>query len=160
MAKRTWVAKMNCQMPFRDFMKGESVELEDDEVTARVKALFECVDKPVEKKSDPDFNVMVARLRAAKIPIPRGANKEKVSELFNAFLAKGTLAQNISGDVSGENKGADAPKGEGEAPTPEGGDAGGKDAGAGAGEGEAPAPAEGDKPKEEPKGDKPKGDGK
>lgn len=161
MAKRTWVAKMNCQMPFRDFLKGESVELDDNEVTARVKALFECVDKPVEKKSDPDFNVMVARLRAAKIPIPRGANKEKVSELFNAFLAKGTLAQNISGDVSGDNKGADAPKGEGDKPT-EGEVAGGKDAGAGSGEGgEAPAP-DGDKPKEEPepKGDKPKDEGK
>ena len=130
MAKRTWVAKMNCQMPFRDFLKGESVELDDSEVTARVKALFECVDNPVEKKSDPDFNVMVARLRAAKIPIPRGANKEKVSELFNAFLAKGTLAQNISGDVSGDSKVADAPNGEG------------------------------DKPKEEAQGDKPKGDGK
>lgn len=156
MAKRTWVAKMNCQMPFRDFLKGESVELDDNDVTARVKALFECVDKPVEKKSDPDFNVMVARLRAAKIPIPRGANKEKVSELFNAFLAKGTLAQNISGDVSGDNKGADAPKGEGDKPTE------GKDAGAGAGEGgeQATAEGEGDKPKEEPKGDKPKGDGK
>lgn len=149
MAKRTWVAKMNCQMPFRDFLKGESVELDDGEVTARVKALFECVDNPVEKKSDPDFNVMVARLRAAKIPIPRGANKEKVSELFNAFLAKGTLAQNISGDVSGDK------------PT-EGNAAGGKDAGAGDGEGgeQAPAEGEGDKPKEEPKGDKPKGDGK
>ena len=147
---------------------GRQDELDDNEVTARVKALFECVDKPVEKKSDPDFNVMVARLRAAKIPIPRGANKEKVSELFNAFLAKGTLAQNISGDVSGDNKCADAPKGEGDRPT-EGEDAGGKDAGAGAGEGGEQAPAEekgdkpeGDKPKEEPepKGDKPKGEGK
>ena len=149
MAKRTWVAKMNCQMPFRDFLKGESVELDDSEVTARVKALFECVDNPVEKKSDPDFNVMVARLRAAKIPIPRGANKEKVSELFNAFLAKGTLAQNISGDVSGDK------------PT-EGNAAGWKGAGAGAGEGGEQAPAEGggDKPKEEPKDDMPKGDGK
>lgn len=148
MAKRTWVAKMNCQMPFRDFMKGESVELEDDEVTARVKALFECVDKPVEKKADPDFNVMVARLRAAKIPIPRGANKEKVSELFNAFLAKGTLAQNIAGDVAGDNKGADAPKDGGEAPAPEGEKPDG-DGGAGAdapkGEGEDAPKDEGDK---------------
>jgi len=161
MAKRTWVAKMNCQMPFRDFLKGESVVLDDNDVTERVKALFECQDKPAEKKNDPDFNVMVARLRAAKIPIPRGANKEKVSELFNTFLAKGTLAQNIAGDTAGDNKGADAPKDGGDKPT-EGKDAGGGGAGEGAGEGgeQASAEGEGDKPKEEPKGGKPKGDGK
>lgn len=132
-------------MPFRDFLKGESVELDDNDVTARVKALFECVDKPVEKKSDPDFNVMVARLRAAKIPIPRGANKEKVSELFNAFLAKGTLAQNISGDIADGDKGADATKDGGEAHAKEGDDAGVEAAGDG---------------EKAPEGDKPNGDGK
>ena len=160
MAKRTWVAKMNCQMPFRDFLKGESVVLDDNDVTERVKALFECQDKPAEKKNDPDFNVMVARLRAAKIPIPRGANKEKVSELFNTFLAKGTLAQNIAGDTAGDNKGADAPKDGGEKPSAEGKDAGGDDAGKGADAGEGEAAPEGDKPKDKAKGDKPKGDGK
>ena len=98
MAKRTWVAKMNCQMPFRDFLKGEEVVLDDSDVTARVKALFECKDKPEEEKSDPDFKVMVDRLKAAKIPIPRGATKEKVKELFDTFLVNGALAQNISGE--------------------------------------------------------------
>ena len=36
---RTWRAKMNCQMPWRDFMKNETVELKDSQVDARVKEL-------------------------------------------------------------------------------------------------------------------------
>lgn len=110
MAKRTWVAKMNCMMPFKDFAKGESVVLDDSEVTPRVKALFECKDAPEKKDDDPDFKVMVARLKAAKIPIPRGANKEKVKELFNQFLVEGATAPSIAGDtVSKEAEGeADA----------------------------------------------------
>lgn len=98
MAKRIWVAKMNCQMPFRDFAKGEEVELDDENVTARVKALFECRDKEEKVEYDADFKVMVARLKAAKIPIPRGATKEKVKELFDTFLVKGALASSIAGD--------------------------------------------------------------
>lgn len=99
MAKRTWVAKMNCMMPFKDFAKGESVILDDSEVTPRVKALFECKDVPEKKDDDPDFKVMVARLKAAKIPIPRGASKEKVKELFNQFLVEGATAPAIAGDT-------------------------------------------------------------
>ena len=41
--KRTWKAKMNCIMPWRDFAKGETCELDDNEVTPRVKELFECL---------------------------------------------------------------------------------------------------------------------
>lgn len=101
MAKRIWVAKMNCQMPFRDFMKGEEIELDDENVTARVKALFDCRDKEEKAKADDaDFKVMVARLKAAKIPIPRGANKDKVKELFKQFLVDGATAPSISGEVT------------------------------------------------------------
>lgn len=128
MAKRTWVAKMNCMMPFKDFAKGESVVLDDSEVTPRVKALFECKDVPEKNDDDTDFKVMVARLKAAKIPIPRGANKEKVKELFNQFLVEGATAPSIAGDtvskdgdVSSEveaekgeaEKGESAPEGDG-----------------------------------------------
>lgn len=98
MAKRIWVAKMNCQMPFRDFMRGEEIELDDENVTERVKALFECRDKEEKVEADADFKVIVARLKAAKIPIPRGATKEKVKELFDTFLVKGALASSIAGD--------------------------------------------------------------
>lgn len=98
MAKRIWVAKMNCQMPFRDFIKGEEVELDDNDVTARVKALFDCRDKEENDKADADLKVMIARLKAAKIPIPRGATKEKVKELFDTFLVKGALASSVAGE--------------------------------------------------------------
>jgi hypothetical protein len=100
MAKRTWVAKMNCMMPFKDFAKGESIVLDDSEVTPRVKALFECKNIIEEKDDDPDFKVMVARLKAAKIPIPRGANKDKVKELFKQFLVEGATAPAIAGEVT------------------------------------------------------------
>jgi hypothetical protein len=109
MAKRIWVAKMNCQMPFRDFMKGEEIELDDENVTARVKALFDCRDKEEKAEADADFKVMVARLKAAKIPIPRGATKEKVKELFDTFLVKGALASNIVGEEKKEEEKPDAP---------------------------------------------------
>lgn len=108
MAKRIWVAKMNCMMPFKDFAKGESVVLDDSEVTPRVKALFECKDVPEKKDDDPDFKVMVARLKAAKIPIPRGANKEKVKELFKQFLVEGATAPSIAGDTVSKDKEAEA----------------------------------------------------
>lgn len=104
MAKRIWVAKMNCQMPFRDFMKGEEIELDDANVTERVKALFECRDKEEKVDADADFKVIVARLKAAKIPIPRGATKEKVKELFDTFLVKGALASSIAGDDAGNRE--------------------------------------------------------
>ena len=111
MAKRIWVAKMNCQMPFRDFLKGEEIELDDENVTARVKALFDCRDKEEKVEADADFKVMLARLKAAKIPIPRGATKDKVKELFDTFLVKGALASSIAGDDAGnkEEQNADAP---------------------------------------------------
>lgn len=139
MAKRTWVAKMNCMMPFKDFAKGESVVLDDSEVTPRVKALFECKDVPEKKDDDPDFKVMVARLKAAKIPIPRGANKEKVKELFNQFLVEGAMAPAIAGDTVSK----EAEETKEDAPAKEEGEAEGK------------PEAEGEKEKEEaaPEGD-------
>jgi hypothetical protein len=109
MAKRIWVAKMNCQMPFRDFVKGEEIELDDENVTARIKALFDCRDKEEKAEADADFKVMVARLKAAKIPIPRGSTKEKVKELFDTFLVKGALASNIVGEEKKEEEKPDAP---------------------------------------------------
>lgn len=104
MAKRIWIAKMNCQMPFKDFMKGEAIELDDENVTSRVKALFECRDKDDNVDTDADFKVMVSRLKAAKIPIPRGANKDKVKELFNTFLVNGALASSIAGEDTDKQK--------------------------------------------------------
>ena len=111
MAKRIWVAKMNCQMPFRDFARGEEIELDDENVTARVKALFECRDKEEKVEAAADFKVMLARLKAAKIQIPRGATKEKIKELFDTFLVKGALASSIAGDDAGikEEEKADTP---------------------------------------------------
>ena len=111
MAKRIWVAKMNCQMPFRDFVKGEEIELDDENVTARVKALFDCRDKEEKAEVDANFKVMLARLKAAKIPIPRGATKEKVKELFDTFLVKGPLASSVAGDEKKEEEKTDTPAG-------------------------------------------------
>ena len=93
MAKRVWVAKMDCQMPFRDFRKGESWEFDDEAVNVRVKELFTCLTpeevaaKKDEEKTDPDFKVMVERLKAAKIPLKRGITKVEVKKLFDEFLA-------------------------------------------------------------------------
>ena len=94
--KRIWKAKMTCQMPWRDYAKGETVELDDADVTVRVKELFECM-TPDEvkaeeeaKKPDPDFKVMCERLKAAKIPLRRGITKTEVKELFDKFLANAT----------------------------------------------------------------------
>lgn len=142
MAKRIWVAKMNCQMPFRDFVKGEEIELDDENVTARVKALFDCRDKEEKAEADADFKVMVARLKAAKIPIPRGATKEKVKELFDTFLVKGPLASSVAGDEKKEEEKADAPA--------EGGDSAPAEA----------APAEGEKAEDKPAEDKAKDEAK
>ncbi len=93
MAKKIWKARLNCIMPFGDFNAGESVELDDSSVDARVKACFECL-TPEEvkaeaeaKKTDPDTKVMVERLKAAKIPMKRGITKEEIRKLFNDFLA-------------------------------------------------------------------------
>lgn len=104
MAKRTWVAKMDCQMPFRDFRKGECWEFDDSEVTVRVKSLFDCLtEKEVEarkeaEKTDPDFKVMVERLKAAKIPLKRGITKDEVRKLFNEFLAN-NQTDGVAGSV-------------------------------------------------------------
>lgn len=84
-------------MPWHDFAAGETCELDDRQVTDRVKALFTCL-TPDEaeaekepKERDPDYNVMLQRLKQAKITIPKGANKAKVKELFAQMLADGTL---------------------------------------------------------------------
>lgn len=99
--KRVWRAKMNCQMPFRDFMKGETIELADSEVTPRVKELFECLTaeqvKASEPDDDPDYKVMVQRLKAAKIPLKRGITKEEVKKLFQEFLAASSTE--VAGEV-------------------------------------------------------------
>lgn len=100
--KRVWRAKMTCQMPFRDFIKGETIELADSDVTPRVKALFECLTpeqaRAAEPDDDPDFKVMIQRLKAAKIPLKRGISKDEVKKLFQEFLAASST------DVAGEVK--------------------------------------------------------
>lgn len=99
--KRTWRAKMNCQMPTRDFLKNETVELFDSEVTPRHRALFECLspEQAEPKKADPDLSVMVARLKAAKIPMKKNITDKEVRELFDKFLGSGATAGQISGDA-------------------------------------------------------------
>lgn len=80
-------------MPWRDFAKNETVELDDSEVTPRVKALFDCMTpeqvsaEEEAKKDDPDFKVMVQRLKAANIPLKRGISKEEVKKMFDDFLS-------------------------------------------------------------------------
>lgn len=91
-------------MPFRDFLRGEEVVLDDEQVTARVKALFYCKEGEVEKKEDPDTKVMRDRLKAAKVPIPRGEGADKIKELFDTFLSQGSLAQTIVGESKKEVK--------------------------------------------------------
>ena len=99
--KRTWRAKMNCQMPTRDFLKNETIELFDSEVTPRHRALFECLtpEQAEPKKADPDLSVMVARLKAAKIPMKKNITDKEVRELFDKFLGSGATAGQISGDA-------------------------------------------------------------
>lgn len=100
-AVRVWRAKMNCQMPWRDFQKNETVELKDSQVDARVKALFECL-TPEEAKPkgvDPDIAVMVSRLKAAKVPVKKGMDETEIRELFDKFLGKGSTAYEISKDA-------------------------------------------------------------
>ena len=98
--KRTWRAKMNCQMPTRDFVKNETVELYDREVTPRHRALFECLDADAEpKKADPDIAVMVSRLKAAKVPMKKNMSEEAIRELFDKFLGSGATAGEISKDA-------------------------------------------------------------
>lgn len=94
---RTWKANMDCMLPWRDFRRGETVEIDDSAVTPRFKNLFTCltpdeVKKEEEaKKPDNDYNVMLARLKQAKITIPKHATKQVVTELFNTTLANGDL---------------------------------------------------------------------
>lgn len=98
---RTWRAKMNCQMPWRDFAKNETVELKDSQVDARVKALFECLtpDEAKPKDADPDIAVMVSRLKAAKVPLKKNMGEEEIRELFDKFLGNGATAAEISKDA-------------------------------------------------------------
>ena len=98
---RTWRAKMNCQMPWRDFVKNETVELKDSQADARVKALFECLtpDEANGAKRDPDLDVMISRLKAAKVPLKKSMGEREIRELFERFLAKGSTASEISKDA-------------------------------------------------------------
>lgn len=101
MAKRMWRAVESCMMPGRPgfFRSGQTIELEDEEVTDRHRALFECLTKDEEDKvkeaardaADPDLKVMRDRLKNAKVSIPRGATREMIIELFN----KMATAENI-----------------------------------------------------------------
>ena len=105
MSKKLWRAKMRCQMPWRDFEKGEMIELDDNDVTVRVKELFECLTpeeaKSAEdaKKGDPDIKVMIERLKAAKIPMKRGVKPEEVKELFKRFLVEDANASGVADSV-------------------------------------------------------------
>jgi hypothetical protein len=98
---RTWRAKMNCQMPWRDFLKNETVELKDSQVDARVKALFECLtpEEAKVKERDPELDVMVSRLKAAKVPLKKNMGEKEIRELFDKFLGKGATAAEISNDA-------------------------------------------------------------
>lgn len=98
---RTWRARMNCQMPWRDFVKNETVKLKDSEVDARVRALFECLTPEEEKPkdADPDVAVMVSRLKAAKVPMKKNMGEKEIRSLFERFLAKGSTASEIAKDA-------------------------------------------------------------
>lgn len=100
MAKRIWRAKVRCQMPWRDFERNETVELDDADVTRRVKDLFECLTpdevEAGKTKQDPDLKVMVARLKAAKVPMKRGISEDEVRDLFNRFLVEGATASEVA----------------------------------------------------------------
>ena len=92
-------------MPWRDFEKGEMIELDDNDVTVRVKELFECL-TPEEAKAaedakngDPDIKVMIERLKAAKIPMKRGVKPEEVKELFKRFLVEDANASGVADSV-------------------------------------------------------------
>lgn len=84
-------------MPWHDFECGETVDLDDGQVTDRVKALFTCLTQDEKaaidetKKVDPTFNVMLQRLKQAKVQIPKGANKAVIERLFQENLADGSL---------------------------------------------------------------------
>ena len=92
-------------MPWRDFEKGETIELDDNDVTVRVKELFECL-TPEEakaaddtKRGDPELKVMIERLKAAKIPLKRGISPEEVKELFKKFLVDDANANGVAESV-------------------------------------------------------------
>lgn len=95
MAKTTWRAKCRCMMPWRDYECGETVELDEGDARLddeRFRTLFERVDgPPADEPQDPSYNVMVQRLRQAKITIPKGSTRDQVRELFRKFLADGEL---------------------------------------------------------------------
>lgn len=98
---RTWRAKMNCQMPWRDFVKNETVELRDSQVDARVKALFECLtpEEAKGKERDPELDVMTSRLKAAKVPLKKNMGEKEIRDLFDKFLGNGATAEEISKDA-------------------------------------------------------------
>ena len=96
---RLWRAKMNCQMPWRDFEKNETVKLKDSQVTPRVRILFECISNKEQKKVDPEIAIMAARLKAAKIPMKRNMPDVAIRELFNKFLGDGVTASEIAKEV-------------------------------------------------------------
>lgn len=99
---RTWRAKQACMLPWRDFERGETVELKDSQVTPLIRQLFECLDggAPVAEKPDPDLAVMVARLKAAKIPVKKGTSADEIRKLFDKFLGSGATAGEISDEAA------------------------------------------------------------
>ena len=101
-AVRLWRAKQACMLPWRDFERGETVELKDSQVTPLIRQLFECLDggAPVAEKPDPDLAVMVARLKAAKIPVKKGTSAEEIRKLFDKFLGSGATAGEISDEAA------------------------------------------------------------
>lgn len=98
---RTWRAKMNCQMPWRDFVKNETVELKDSQVDARVKALFECLtpEEAKGKERNPELDVMISRLKSAKVPLKKNMGEKEIRDLFDRFLGNGATAAEISKDA-------------------------------------------------------------
>lgn len=101
-AVRLWRAKQACMLPWRDFERGETVELKDSQVTPLIRQLFECLDggAPVAEKPDPDLAVMVSRLKAAKIPVKKGTSADEIRKLFDKFLGSGATAGEISDEAA------------------------------------------------------------
>lgn len=97
--KRIWKAKISCCMPDHDYAVGEKVELDDEQVTDRVRALFTCMtpdeiadDAKKEVDShDMTFKVKMQRLKQMNITIPRGANKETIDRLFDEHCVEAVV---------------------------------------------------------------------
>lgn len=73
---------------------GKILEFAEGNAPLKVKALFEKVSdnvaeeerKKAEAQKDMTFRAKVERLKDMKVPIPKGANKEQIDELFRKHI--------------------------------------------------------------------------